>query len=161
MNSSLVIFVTAIFVILARGDDWQQLLEKREILTEMMRNEYFLGDEELMVPSRADERFRECCIAEIGDFYCTNQLCSISSISRMTPSALISHVLQCSRKMRKIWSCASQMRDQSDCCIERNVPEYCLNYCNGKMRLNLRQPEFLCFLHSKQIIQCLKDNLLS
>ncbi|VDO46854.1 unnamed protein product [Onchocerca flexuosa] len=119
MNSSLVIFVTAIFVILARGDDWQQLLEKREILTEMMRNEYFLGDEELMVPSRADERFRECCIAEIGDFYCTNQLCSISSISRMTPSALISHVLQCSRKMRKIWSCASQMRDQSDCCIER------------------------------------------
>uniref|UniRef100_A0A8R1XPE5 DB domain-containing protein n=1 Tax=Onchocerca volvulus TaxID=6282 RepID=A0A8R1XPE5_ONCVO len=160
MNKLLVIFVSAIFVTLARGDDWRQILQQNEILAQM-QNEFLLGDEELMVPSRADEHFKECCIEKIGDFYCTYQLCNISSISRMTPAELVSHVSSCGRKMQKIWSCASQMKDQSDCCIERNVPEQCLNYCNGKMRLNLRQPEFFCLLHSKKILQCLKDNLLS
>lgn len=78
MNKLLIIFVLANLMTLVRGYVWQQMLQQN-----------LMGDVELMAPSEADKKFKRCCEIEIGNGYCTNQMCSLSKISRMTHRAVI------------------------------------------------------------------------
>ncbi|MCP9261350.1 hypothetical protein DINM_004723 [Dirofilaria immitis] len=96
-----------IFVALVEANNLQQILHS-----------YYLGNEELMVPSIADKYFEQCCAEKIVDTDCTKKLCSISGISSMTAAQFVSYGEKCRKNIRQIWGCAHHMSSQSDCCVK-------------------------------------------
>uniref|UniRef100_A0A1I7VAQ4 Uncharacterized protein n=1 Tax=Loa loa TaxID=7209 RepID=A0A1I7VAQ4_LOALO len=70
MNRSVFIFVLASLVTLARGNDSDQMP--------------LMGDKELQQMSNADVKLRACCVEKSVDDECTNTLCSLSGVARMT-----------------------------------------------------------------------------
>ncbi|VDK85267.1 unnamed protein product [Litomosoides sigmodontis] len=123
---------------------------------------YYLGDAKLRQPSAADDKFKQCCAHQIQSDSCTDEMCTFSGISKMTPSQFLTSSWKCKTDLPKMWKCASQMTDLSPCCIGSGVPGKCLNYCNGTARLRMDFSGALaCLPYSSPIIRCFKKNFLT
>ncbi|EFO13591.2 hypothetical protein LOAG_14937 [Loa loa] len=146
MNKSVFIFVLASLVTLARGYDSDQMP--------------LMGDKDLQQLSKVDDTLRNCCVRrKVGD-KCTNTLCSLSGVALMTSDALRSNILQCKPQMRDILKCATKLNNLTSCCSQRNVPDGCLNVCDGSGRMSLSKLSISCLQYSEPIVRCFGENLL-
>ncbi|VDM95427.1 unnamed protein product [Thelazia callipaeda] len=111
---------------------------------------------EIVKAAEASLQFMECCEKAIGSHFCTQSLCNFDKIK---PYQVLMDSFICKKKVRPIWDCASQKKDHTSCCSNRNVEPSCLSLCNGTKKVDWRTTKPIsCLQYFKEIVECFVED---